>query len=79
MILQRIIKMKALRSILRKTYRWILAIVFVVMIILIVRRYIITRGYKSAVGKYITTGGQSYLVIDKGFFRSLDTREGFSS
>ena len=77
MILQRIIKMKALRSILRKTYRRILAIVSVVMIILVVRRYIITRGYESAVGEYITTGGQSYLVIDKGFFRSLDTREGF--
>jgi hypothetical protein len=61
----------------RKAYRWILAILFILMVIVLVRKIIINRGYESAVGSYITTGGQSYLVIKKGFFRKLIINEGF--
>jgi len=36
-----------------------------------------TRGYKSAAGTYITTGGQSFLKIEPGSWGSLKVQEGF--
>jgi len=71
------IKMPNVKIKFRKIFRWILPLAFILAAFLLVRLFVITRGYESAVGKYITTGGQSYLVIKKGFFRSLDIDEGF--
>jgi hypothetical protein len=61
---------------LRRAYRWIIAFVFICAVIFLIRRIIVTRGYESAAGIYITTGGQSYLEIKPGRFGSLHVKDG---
>ncbi|MBN1900657.1 hypothetical protein JW926_04940, partial [Candidatus Sumerlaeota bacterium] len=60
----------------RKIYRWLPAIIFMVLVIFLVRRFIATRGYECAAGIYITTGGQSFLEIKPGKFGALHVKDG---
>ncbi|MBN1900656.1 hypothetical protein JW926_04935 [Candidatus Sumerlaeota bacterium] len=69
--------MRGIRIKLRKAFGWILFLAIIIIVIFVIRRYISSRGYESAVGSYITTGGQSYLVIEKGPLFSLHIEEGF--
>lgn len=56
----------------------LLALVFILLcvIFLLWWRLRSARGYKSAAGTYITTGGQSFLVIEPGSWRSLHVING---
>jgi hypothetical protein len=60
----------------RKISRWALAMASIFIVILLAWRFISTRGYESAAGIYITTGGQSFLEIKKGRFGSLHVKDG---
>lgn len=67
----------------KRIFRWIqkrwwvflsgLIIIFFVRVVWLVQT---TQGYRSAGGIYITTGGESYLVIEPGILGTLHVREG---
>jgi len=65
-----------MRKIKKKCFLIILGLAVLIVSLLVFRLWY-TRGYKSAAGIYLTTAGQSYIVIEPGHLGSLRVKEGF--